>query len=83
MNAQHPVDPTQSHPAGHGPELSRFDWADPFLLNAQLTEEERMLAEAAETFSQNALAPLVTDSYRDESFDRSLFEKWAARAFLV
>jgi glutaryl-CoA dehydrogenase len=82
MNAQHPVDPTQSHPAGHGPELSRFDWADPFLLNAQLTEEERMLAEAAETFSQNTLAPLVTDSYRDESFDRSLFEKMGSAGLL-
>ena len=82
MNAQHPVDPLLSHPAGHGPELSRFEWADPFLLNAQLTEEERMLAEAAETFSQNVLAPLVTDSYRDESFDRSIFKQMGSAGLL-
>lgn len=82
MNAQHPVDPLVSHPAGRGPELSRFEWADPFLLNAQLTEEERMLAEAAETFSQNVLAPLVTDSYRDESFDRSIFKQMGSAGLL-
>jgi glutaryl-CoA dehydrogenase len=82
MNAQRPVDPIQSRATGHGPELSRFEWADPFLLNARLSEEERMLAEAAETFSQITLAPLVTQSYRDESFDRSIFEQMGSAGLL-
>ena len=37
------------------PDLSSFDWADPFLLNAQLEEDERLIAESARTFAQENL----------------------------
>ncbi|MCF6445352.1 acyl-CoA dehydrogenase [Nereida sp. MMG025] len=58
---------------GKGPELNRFEWDDPFLLEQQLTEDERMLRDAAEQFSQDKLQPLVIDAYREESFDKGLF----------
>ena len=41
--------PTQIK-AKDAPDLNRFDWADPFLLAAQLTEDERMFSDAAEEF---------------------------------
>ena len=36
-----------------------FDWADPFLLEDQLTEEERMIRDAAHGFAQDTLMPRV------------------------
>ena len=51
--------------AGHGPDLGPFDWADPFRLEDQLTEDERMLRDAARSFAQDRLQPGVTAAYRD------------------
>lgn len=58
---------------GKGPELSAFDWADPLLLEAQLTEDERMLRDAAHAFAQDRLQPGVVDAYRNEQTDTALF----------
>ncbi|MBP0617695.1 acyl-CoA dehydrogenase [Jiella mangrovi] len=55
------------------PDLGRFDWADPFRLSAQLSEDERMLAEAAADFAEARLAPAVTEAARDELVDPSIF----------
>jgi glutaryl-CoA dehydrogenase len=43
-----------------------FDWADPLDLESQLTEEERMIRDAARGFAQGELQPRVVDAYRDE-----------------
>lgn len=56
-----------------GPSLAPFDWADPFHLQSQLTEEERMVADSAATFAQDKLLPRVTDAYLEEHVTPELF----------
>jgi len=68
--------------AGHGPDLGPFDWADPFRLVDQLTEEERMLRDAAHGFAQTELQPAVTQAYRDEATDPGLFRKMGEAGLL-
>ena len=50
-----------------------FDWADPFNLEGQLTEEERMVRDAANGFAQNELQPRVQDAFRGEIDAPELF----------
>ena len=61
--------------AGFGPDLGPFDWADPLRLEDQLTEDERMLRDAAHTFAQNTLQPKVTDAYREATVDPDIFKQ--------
>lgn len=56
-------------------EPSGFDWSDPFLLNGQLTEDERMITEAASQYAQDKLQPRVLEAYRSEQTDRSIFNE--------
>ena len=44
------------------PGLSRFNWDDPFFLEQQLNEEERMMRDAARTFAQEKLQPRVIEA---------------------
>ncbi len=62
--------------------LAQFDWADPFLLDDQLTEEERMVRDTARDFAQARLQPGVTEAYMTESFDRELMEEMGALGLL-
>ena len=50
-----------------------FDWADPFNLEGQLTEEERMVRDAAHGFAQGELQPRVQDAFRGEVDAPELF----------
>lgn len=43
-----------------------FNWADPFDLESQLTEDERMIRDAAHGFAQNELQPRVIEAFRNE-----------------
>ncbi len=43
-----------------------FDWADPLDLESQLSDEERMIRDAARGFAQGELQPRVIEAYRDE-----------------
>jgi glutaryl-CoA dehydrogenase len=54
---------------------SSFQWDDPFLINDQLTEEERMIADAARAFAADKLMPRVTDAYLNEVTDREIFSE--------
>ncbi|MEN8721654.1 MAG: acyl-CoA dehydrogenase [Alphaproteobacteria bacterium] len=56
---------------GYGP----FSWDDPFLLEDQMTEEERIIVHSAREFAQTELAPIVKQANRHEEFDRSVFNK--------
>ncbi|WP_334062538.1 acyl-CoA dehydrogenase [Limimaricola cinnabarinus] len=67
---------------GHGPELSQFDWSDPFLLESQLDEDERMLRDAARAFAEDKLAPRVTQAYREETADPSIFREMGEAGLL-
>jgi glutaryl-CoA dehydrogenase len=50
-----------------------FVWDDPFLLEDQLSEDERMIRDAAEAFAQGELAPRIDKAYLDEETDPALF----------
>ncbi|WP_232824918.1 acyl-CoA dehydrogenase [Primorskyibacter marinus] len=59
-----------------------FVWADPFLLDDQLTEDERMIREAAAAFAADKLAPRVTDAYLNEIADPDIFRDMGAAGLL-
>jgi glutaryl-CoA dehydrogenase len=52
-----------------------FKWDDPFLLEDQLTEEERMIRDTAHEYCQSKLLPRVTDAYLNEETDRAIFHE--------
>ena len=64
------------------PDLGPFDWADPFQIERQLTEDERMLRDAANTFAQTTLQPRVTQAYRDEVTDPDIFREMGEAGLL-
>jgi glutaryl-CoA dehydrogenase len=51
---------------------SPLDWADPFDLSDQLTDEERLVRDTAHAYAQEKLLPRVTSAYLDERFDREI-----------
>jgi len=59
-----------------------FDWADPFLLENQLTGEERMVAKSARDFAEDKLAPRVQQAFREESFDPAIMREMGEMGFL-
>jgi glutaryl-CoA dehydrogenase len=59
-----------------------FDWADPLGFDAMLSEDERMLREAARKFAADKLAPRVVLDFRNEGFDRSIMRDFGAMGFL-
>ena len=59
--------------AKDAPDLGGFDWADPFRLEDQLSEEERMLLDIAHAYAQEKLQPRVKSAYRDETVDPDIF----------
>ena len=50
-----------------------FDWADPFNLESQLTEEERMIRDSARSFAQGELQPRVIEAFAEEADAPELF----------
>ncbi|KJF70280.1 acyl-CoA dehydrogenase [Agrobacterium arsenijevicii] len=54
-------------------QTTAFAWDDPFLLDDQLSEEERMIRDAARAFSEAELLPRVQDAYLEEHTDPALF----------
>jgi glutaryl-CoA dehydrogenase len=59
-----------------------FNWADPFDLNSQLTEEERMVQKTAHDYAQAKLAPRVLKAFREETADPSIFREMGELGFL-
>ena len=57
------------------PKIQPFDWADPFDLESQLTDEERLVRDTAESYAQERLQPRVTKAYLDENFDREILRE--------
>jgi len=52
-----------------------FNWADPLLLDDQLTQEERMIRDAARHYAQDKLLPRVTEAFRNEQTDPAIFRE--------
>ncbi len=59
-----------------------FRWDDPFLLDEQLTEEERMVRETAHAFAQEKLMPKVLQAFRYEKSDPGVFPEMGALGLL-
>lgn len=55
--------------------MSRFNWEDPLLLDAQLTDEERMVRDAARSWAQERLQPRVLEAFRHEKTDPAIFRE--------
>ncbi len=62
--------------------MTAYDWTDPFGLDAQLTEEERLVRDAARAFATDRLLPGITDAYMQERFDRELMREMGALGLL-
>jgi glutaryl-CoA dehydrogenase len=59
-----------------------FVWNDPFLLEDQLSEDERMMRDAAASFAADKLAPRVEDAYLNETTDPEIFREMGAAGLL-
>jgi glutaryl-CoA dehydrogenase len=59
-----------------------FNWADPFLLDAQLTEDERMMRDSAAAFCAEKLAPRVEQAYLEEKTDPEIFREMGQAGLL-
>ncbi len=57
------------------PVIKSFNWEDPFGLDDQLTDEERMVRDTAENYAQDQLQPRVTEAYLNENFDREIMRE--------
>ncbi|MEL6508394.1 MAG: acyl-CoA dehydrogenase [Pseudomonadota bacterium] len=78
--------PAKIHPLS-GPEKARAKpadlvWDDPFLLDQQLTEEERMIRDTAHAYCQDKLAARVLMANRHETFDREIMTEMGALGLL-
>ncbi len=59
-----------------------FRWEDPFDLRGRLTDDERMVQDAARAYARDALLPRVVAAFRDETFDRSIMTEMGEMGFL-
>src|SRR5262245_62625397 len=57
------------------PTTSAFAWDDPFLLEGELGEDERMIRDTARGYAQDKLLPRVIKAYLNEETDRELFSE--------
>lgn len=61
---------------------AHFQWDDPFLLSAQLSDDERQVMDAARAYAQGRLMPRVRDSFRHEQTDLAIFKEMGALGLL-
>jgi glutaryl-CoA dehydrogenase len=60
----------------------KFQWDDPFLLNEQLTEDERMIRDTARDYAQEKLLPRIVKAYANETTEREIFNEMGALGLL-
>ena len=56
-------------------QMRRFDWEDPFLLDDQLTEDERMIRDTARGYARDRLLPRIVDAFANEHTDPAVFRE--------
>ena len=59
-----------------------LNWQDPFLLDQQLTEEQRMVRDSARQYAQDKLLPRVQEAFRREETDPGIFREMGALGML-
>jgi glutaryl-CoA dehydrogenase len=69
-------------PGGSQPPKGAFVWEDPFLLEDQLSEEERAIRDTARSYAQEKLLPRVIEAYLEERTDRDIFAEMGALGLL-
>lgn len=62
--------------------MQKFDWADPFLLDDQLSDDERMIRDSARAYAQDKLAPRIIHAFAQEQTDVSIFREMGALGLL-
>ena len=70
MNVETPV-----LKAKDAPDLGSFDWADPFRLNDQLSEDERMIQASAAAYAAEKLQPRIVEAFADEAVEPAIFRE--------
>jgi len=65
-----------------GKSWQKIDWQDPFLLEQQLTDEQRMVRDTARQYAQDKLLPRVQNAFRKEETDPELFREMGALGLL-
>src|SRR5258708_3434292 len=76
---------TQPSIPAHTPESAAkptFDWSDPLRFEDQLSEEERLIRDAARAFAEEKLRPRVLTAFREERFDREIMNEMGAAGLL-
>jgi len=68
--------------AKDAPDLGPFSWEDPLKLEGLLSEDERMMRDAAHQYAQDKLQPRVIEAYRDETFDPAIFAEMGEMGLL-
>jgi glutaryl-CoA dehydrogenase len=64
------------------PDLGSFNWEDPLMLDTQLTEEERMIRDAARAYAQDKLQPRIIEAYAKEETDPEIFREMGEMGLL-
>ena len=64
------------------PDLGSFSWEDPFFLEDQLADDERMMRDAAAAYATDKLAPRVIDAYREETAAPEIFAEMGEMGLL-
>ncbi len=59
-----------------------FQWQDPFLLDQQLTDDERLVRDSAHAYCQGRLQPRILEANRHETFDRAILNEMGEMGFL-
>ncbi len=62
--------------------MAHFDWADPFQLDDQLSEDERMIRDTARAYAEDKLAPRIIDAFANETTDPEIFREMGALGLL-
>ena len=64
------------------PDLGTFDWQDPFRLDSQLSEDERMIRDSARAYAQEKLQPRVIEAFAEEKTDPEIFREMGEMGLL-
>ncbi|KPA22488.1 Acyl-CoA dehydrogenase [Shimia sp. SK013] len=64
------------------PDLGSFNWEDPFLIEGQLEEDERMVRDAAKAYCDEKLAPRVSTAFEKEETDPEIFAEMGEMGLL-
>ncbi len=65
-----------------GEAVKTYQWEDPLDLRSRLTDEERMISDAAQDFARERLLPRVVSAYAEERFDREIMTELGEQGFL-